>query len=70
MSETSISPEDTAKILNKSVQFVRIGLQKERFPFGTAVLIDKQWSYHISPKLLAEYIGEDNLKKIFMKGGD
>lgn len=63
MSEASISPENAARILNKSVQFIRIGLQKERLPFGTAVLIDKQWSYHISPKLLAEYIGEDNLKK-------
>lgn len=70
MSEASISPEDAARILNKSVQFIRIGLQKERLPFGTAVLIDKQWSYHISSKLLAEYIGEDNLKKYFMKGGD
>ena len=70
MNEASISPEDTARILNKSIQFVRIGLQKERLPFGTAVLIDKQWSYHISPKLLAEYIGEEKLNKYFKKGGD
>ena len=70
MNEVSISPEITAKIINKSVQFVRKGLQSGRLPFGTAVQISSHWTYHISPKLLAEYIGEDNLKKYLERGDE
>ena len=70
MNEVSISPEITAKILNKSVQFVRKGLQSGRLPFGTAVKTSSHWTYHISPKLLAEYIGEDNLKKYLERGDE
>lgn len=47
-----------AKRLGKSEQFIRVGLQTQRLPFGTAVFV-KRWSYHISPKLLDEYIGKD-----------
>lgn len=70
MNEVSISPEVAGKIIHKSTQFIRIGLQNGRLPFGTAVKISSHWTYHISPKLLAEYIGEDNLNKYFKKGGD
>lgn len=42
--------------LGKSEQFIRVGLQTQRLPFGTAVFM-KRWSYHISPKKLAEYVG-------------
>lgn len=52
-----------AKRLGKSQQFIRVGLQTQRLPFGTAVFI-KRWSYHISPKLLDEYIGKDNIENI------
>lgn len=51
-----------AKRLGKSEQFIRVGLQTQRLPFGTAVFV-KRWSYHISPKLLDEYIGKDLDKK-------
>lgn len=55
----NISVEEAARRLGKSQQFIRVGLQNQRLPFGTAVFI-KRWSYHISPKLLDEYIGKDN----------
>ena len=70
MNEVSISPEVAGKIINKSAQFIRIGLQNKRLPFGTAVKISSHWTYHISPKLLAEYIGEDNLKKYLERGDE
>lgn len=55
----NISVAEAARRLGKSQQYIRVGLQNQRLPFGTAVLV-KRWSYHISPKLLDEYIGKDN----------
>ena len=50
---------EAAKRLGKSEQFVRIGLQNERLPFGTAVKVQKKWNYHISDKLFNDYLGKD-----------
>lgn len=69
MNKKTILPEDVSKMLNKSVQFVRKGLQSGRLPFGTAVQISSHWTYHISPKLLADYIGEDIINNYF-EGGE
>ena len=47
-----------AKLLGKAEDFIRFGLQQGRLPFGMAVKTGKdRWSYHISPKLLADYTG-------------
>lgn len=46
-----------AERLGKSEQYIRVGLQRNRLPFGTAVKLSSRFSYHISPKLLNEYIG-------------
>lgn len=51
-----VSVVDAARMLGKSPQFVRIGLQRQLLPFGTAVQMSSKWTYHISPKLLNEYI--------------
>lgn len=47
---------DCAKLLGKSQQFVRIGLQRGILPFGYAVKMSSRWCYHISEKKLYEYI--------------
>ena len=47
---------EAAKILNVSPQFVRYGLQTQRLPIGTALKMSSRWSYHISEKMLYEYI--------------
>lgn len=50
--------KEAAKRLQKSEQFVRIGLQTGRLPFGTAVKVSKKrWNYHISDKLFETYCG-------------
>lgn len=54
----NVKVSDAAKILGKSEQFVRIGLQRNLLPIGTAVKLSDKWTYHISPKLLKEYVGE------------
>lgn len=57
----NLTVKETAAILNKSPQFVRIGLQQGIFPFGFAVKINgDKYTYHISKKQLEEYLGEIN----------
>lgn len=50
--------QEAAKRLNKSEQFIRIGLQKNRLPFGSAVRTSSKWSYHISDEAFEKYIKE------------
>ncbi|GAK09601.1 hypothetical protein [Geomicrobium sp. JCM 19038] len=57
MTKQRVSVADTAKILGTSEQYVRIGLQRGLLPIGTAVQMSDQWTYHISPKKLEEYVG-------------
>ncbi len=59
----NVSVEEAAKLLNKPPQFIRIALQQKRVDFGFAVKFDKQYSYHISGKKLAEYIINDETFK-------
>ena len=61
--KNNISVKRAAEILGVSQQFVRIGLQREKLPIGTAVKMSSRWTYHISPKLLQEYVGE-NTKEV------
>lgn len=52
-----------AKLLGKSEQYVRIGLQQQRLPIGSAVQTSSQWSYHVSYELLKNYIGIERIEK-------
>lgn len=53
--------KEASKRLNKSEQWIRIGLQQKVLPFGYAVKVSpKRWSYHISDKLFNEYMGGDD----------
>lgn len=52
-----------SKVLNKSEQFVRVALQMGTAPFGFASKKSTKWSYHISPKKLKDYVGEEQFNK-------
>ncbi|MBO5409482.1 MAG: hypothetical protein J6A61_08825 [Clostridia bacterium] len=53
-----ISVCEAAKRMNKSPQFVRMGLQQGTLPFGAAVKMPGgKYSYYISPKKFYEYVG-------------
>lgn len=59
-----------ADVLGVAPIFVRLGLQEERLPFGTAVKTSSQWTYHVSYELLKKYVGEeriDTYEKNFIK---
>lgn len=49
---------ECAKLLNKSPQFVRIGLQRGILPFGYAVKMSGRYTYHISEYRVYEYLGK------------
>lgn len=57
MVKQNIKVSEAAKMMGKSEQFIRIGLQRQLLPFGVAVQMSEKWTYHISPKLLKEYLG-------------
>lgn len=50
--------KECAKLLGKSPQFVRMGLQLGKLPFGTAIRMSSKWTYHISEAKVYEYLGE------------
>ena len=53
----NIPVSQAARLLGKSEQFVRIGLQRGFLNFGSAVKNGSKYSYHISPYKLFNYIG-------------
>lgn len=61
-----ISVKEAAKIMGKSEQFVRVGLQRGLLPFGTAMKMGRNstvYTYYISPKLFEEYVGEYEIEE-------
>lgn len=50
--------KDAARLLGKTEQFIRVGLQQGALPFGAAVKMPGgRYSYHISEEKLKEYTG-------------
>lgn len=48
------------KLMGKTPQYVRLGLQQGRLPFGDAVQKENgRWSYNIYPTKLFNYLGID-----------
>lgn len=54
----NISIEEVAKILGKTRQFVRIGIQRGILPFGVAMKMPnrKNYTYHIAPNAFYDYL--------------
>lgn len=49
---------ECAKLLDKSPQFVRVGLQQGILPFGYAIKINgDKYTYHISAAKVYDYLG-------------
>lgn len=55
----SVSVKEAAKVMGKSEQFVRIGLQTKRLPFGSAVQVSTRWTYYISPAKFYDFVGKE-----------
>ena len=52
-----ITIKEASQLMHKSPQFIRVGLQTGRLPFGTAVKIKKRWNYLIYRELFYKYLG-------------
>lgn len=54
-----ITVQVAAKLMGKSTLFVREGMRRGVLPIGEAMQMpgSQKWSFYISPKLLADYIG-------------
>lgn len=50
--------KEAARLLQKSEQFIIVGLQHGILPFGYAVKMSSRWTYHISDAKVYEYLGK------------
>lgn len=58
MEKQNMKVSECARIMGKSDQFVRLGIQRKEFPFGTAVKVSgNRYNYHIAPKAFWDYMG-------------
>ena len=58
MNNDTLTVQETAKLMGKSQDFVRIGLQRNLLPFGYAVKTGKErFSYFISKQKFIEATG-------------
>lgn len=60
-----LTVKETAELLKKSQQFVRIGLQRGILPFGYAIQLNgNKYTYHISKNKVYEYLGIDGKEQL------
>ena len=53
-----LSIQRAAELMGVSAQFLRVGIQEGKFPFGTAVKVTgRRYSYYISPARFTEFTG-------------
>lgn len=65
----NISTAAAARCLGKSNQFIRVGLQSGRLPFGAAVPGGgRRFNYYISPSRLREFVGAERFDSFFKEG--
>ena len=65
----NISTAAAARCLGKSNQFIRVGLQSGRLPFGAAVPGGgRRFNYYISPSRLREFVGAERFDSFFNVG--
>lgn len=56
MKEEKLSVVEAAAIMDVDPQFLRLALQQGKFPFGTAVKMEKRWAYYINKKRFYDYL--------------
>lgn len=61
METQKMSVIEAARIIGKNPSFIRVGLQRNLLPFGTAIKVsNKRYNYHICPNKFYEYLGVNN----------
>ncbi|KIR03437.1 hypothetical protein P261_02252 [Lachnospiraceae bacterium TWA4] len=57
MKKNRLSVGHVAELMEVSEQFVRVGLQQGKFPWGYAVKMSSQYTYFISQQKFTEHTG-------------
>ena len=52
-----------AEILGMAKHSVRLGLQRNELPIGSAIKTSSRYNYHVSYELLKNYVGIERIKK-------
>lgn len=52
-----------SKIMGVTPLFLQMGLRDDKFPFGTAVKMKKEWSYYINTARFIQYMQGEDMKK-------
>lgn len=55
---TKLNINEVSSMLGISPQTLRLGLQRNQFPFGTAIKTSNRYTYIIYDKKLKEYVDE------------
>ncbi len=58
-----ITVQEAARIMGVTPRFIHMGLQYNKFGFGTAIKMSKRWSYYINTERFLQYMAGDDLKK-------
>lgn len=53
---------EAAELLGVSQQFIRIGMQRNQLPIGTAVKLSSRWTYYIPRERLNAYLKGKDMK--------
>lgn len=57
-----LTVKQAAYLMGVSQQFIRVGLQTGRLPFGTAVKMSSRWTYYINEEKFFAYISSTSMK--------
>lgn len=57
MAKNRLSIHEAATLMNVSEQFIRVGMQQNKFSWGYAIKMSSKWTYYISPVKFAEATG-------------
>ena len=68
--QEKIRVTDAAKIMGVSPMFLRMGLRQNRFPFGTAVKMNRRWAYYIHGGKFTEYMEGKEVEEQRVKARD
>ena len=52
-----VTIQEAAKLLNMTEQCLRVGLQQDKFEFGTAIKMSNRYTYYINRTKLDKYLG-------------
>ena len=55
---------EAAELMGVSKDYIRIGLQRELLPFGTAIKMSNRYTYFISAKKFFEYLGVNDYSEV------